>query len=1113
MLYLIKGRAGSGKTEYLRNIIDRDITASKNNPLLIVPKQFSFESERIMLKKLGAEKLRKLSVCSFSWLAHSVLKNTAEMQKKMPDTGVRTALMSEALLQLEGNLKIFSGYKFTATSLYPLVEFSKNLKFAQISSEELSEKIEMFPEGLLKDKLSELNLISQAYDALIKQSYFDDTEILDLLCEYASKHKIFEGRTIYLDGFRDFSKQEFELLSLMISQADNVYVTLCMGEFPGKYTSFYFIKKLENKIRTIASRSGCSVDEIFFNQSKNAFASDIFSLEKNIYSEKTVEKSVSDGSVRIVRCVDKFSECKYVASSIKKLLRSGEYRCKDIAVIERTNGTYKSTLIDELKRIDVPVYDDSTRPVVYETLFVYMNALLLCITGGLTSENIFTYLKTGLTSLNVNDVSCLEKYALVWGIGSKQWSEGFTMHPDGFGRPLDDYAQKRLDRLNELRKSVIAPLLKLKKECKDTTGKDICKKIYEFLTEQKISDKLYLFSEKLETEGFPVEANRQAVCWDNLINILEQMAIMGEEKYISLSRWSELFSILVSSCEIGEIPQGLDEITIGSADRIRTEKKKVVFLVGVNKDEFPLVSVKNDILTDSDRVFLAEMGLDISPSFRDSVDEERFISYCAVTAASEKLYLTYKTVDSDGGELFPSEIVDLAKKCIDNVSIIEYDKLDAIELAESEDALFSVFSENFGADTTEQATLTEYFSSQDEYRDKINSIKRVLGDKKYKYNDPKVSLSLFKENMRLSASRVESYYKCPFAYFVRYGLNAEPLRTAELDPAQSGNVVHFVMEKLLKEYPKGRFIDAENSELRGFVESTLNSYIEEMMGGAENKTNRFIFLFNRLIETCMAIIERLKEEFSVGSFEPCGFEVAIGGDDISEYTVALENGTASVRGFIDRVDIMEKDGIKYIRIIDYKTGKKEFELSEIYDGLNIQMLLYLMALEKNGKDVYGEFIPSGVLYLPSRIGFSNYLNDRNPKTEEIMKRKKISGKLSGMILQSLVVLNGMGAMENPGYFPAGYDSAKDRFTGNTYTQSNFKSISKIIDQKIKLMGDALHKGEINAIPCGKNGEGAMCKYCAYKCICGYEYGDEIHQITNLNHKAAIEKLGGESDEQ
>lgn len=1112
MLYILKGRAGSGKTARMRQILAEKLNTSNSRPLLLVPEQFSFETERTMLKQLGAKKLKDIDILTFSRLSHNILKNLPLYQRNIPDNGVRIAMMSEALLQLEGRLSVFENFHINATSLRPLVELCKEFKHCKINSDILLQKAALLDDGLLKEKLQEINIINEAYDALIKQSYFDDTDALDLLCDYTIKNNFFADKTIFIDGFRSFSKQEFEVLGVMLSQADDVYITICSDEFPGKYTPFYYTKNFENRIRTIASKNNVVVNDAFYKQSEDAYPKDIFILEKNLYSEKDYFLTESDGSITVAECVDKDDECRYVASSIKRILRSGNYRCRDIAVIERVGGSYKNDIVDELKRLSIPVFEDSRHSLKYETLFIYLNAVLLCLTQSFNTENVLTYLKTGLSSLSFAEISRLEKYALVWGVGTTQWTNGFEMHPDGFGKALDEKAKNKLEELNKSREKAIAPILKLKKECCDKTGKEITENIYNFLVGQDIQSKLFDLYKQLNDDGFPVEANRQEVSWNEMMNILDSMAILGNEKYISLSRWYELFKILVDSGEVGEIPQGLDEVIIGSADRIRTEKKKIVFLVGVNKDEFPLVSVRNGILTDSDRVSLTNLGLEIDPPFKDTVDEERFISYCAVTAASEKLFLSYKTVDSVGEELFPSEIIDVAKNSITDLDFVRTRDMDPMELIESEDGAFSLLAENYSENTSLRSTLFEYFSDKQEFIEKINSIENVLGDKKYKFVNDNISKDLFKKDMYLSASRVESFYKCPFAYFIRYGMKAEPLRVAELDPAQGGNVVHFVMENLLKKYPKGQFISADDGELKEFVEKILNEYIEEMMGGVKGKSSRFLFLYNHLVETCMAIINRLKNEFSAGAFEPCGFEVAIGGEDIPPYEIELSEGKASIHGYIDRVDMMEKDGIKYIRIIDYKTGTKEFKLAEIFDGLNIQMILYLMSLEKNGKNVYGEFIPSGVLYLPSKIGISKYLKERNPQLEDVEHQKKISGQLSGMVLESLVVLNGMGAVDNPYYFPVGYDSIKEKFTGNTYTQKNFRSISKIIDEKIRKMGDSLHKGEVYAIPCGSKGEGIMCKYCSYKSVCGYEYGDEVREISNFNHNTALQMLGGDDDE-
>ena len=252
-------------------------------------------------------------------------------------------------------------------------------------------------------------------------------------------------------------------------------------------------------------------------------------------------------------------------------------------------------------------------------------------------------------------------------------------------------------------------------------------------------------------------------------------------------------------------------------------------------------------------------------------------------------------------------------------------------------------------------------------------------------------------------------------------------------------------------------------------------------------------------------------DLNVLADRPCDFELKIGGDEIPPYKLPLEKGEVTVTGSVDRVDLMEKDGIKYIRVVDYKTGKKEFKLSELFDGLNIQMVLYLMALEKNGKDYYGETVPAGVLYLPSRIGVSNYLDRRSPSEENIAAQKRISGKLSGMVLDSPVVFNGMGVDKFPDYFPVGYKkdgSAK----GDFYSLSNFRNLSKIIDYKITDMGNSLHKGEISAVPCGSDGEGKMCKYCSYKPVCSHEYGDEVYELTSLTHAKALNRLEVEDNE-
>ena len=1110
MLYLIKGRAGSGKSAYLRQKLLETLNNSKSRPLLIIPEQFSFDTEKTMLNFLGAKKLKQFDILSFSRLAFSSLKNTPYFTKNIPDGGVRNVLMSQTLKELEGRLNIFTYSKSNNDTLGALVDFSKELKYCSIDDDFLKEKIELLNGGFLKEKLQELSLINEGYNALVSQSYFDDTDCIRILTDYATEVDLFKNRTIFIDGFRTFTKQEFDCLEVMLYQSDDVYITLCTDQNPKRYSSFDFIKKFENKLRSTAAKNNIIVDEHICLQNENVFPNHIFQLDKALFSQNT-EVIETDGSIEIYECTDSDEECTFVANTIKKLLRSGKYRCRDIAVIERTGGVYKNRLVSALKRLDVPVFDDSKRSLSFETLFVYLNGVLSCVSDGFTTENIFNYLKTGFTKLSVSEVCALEKYALIWGINGKGWLNDFTMHPDGFGKDFDEKAVNKLNEINAIRKKAILPLVILKKEVEDKDGKEIAGIVFDFLIEQNIPDKLYSLYSSLNDNGFPVEAERHSVSWVVLTELLDTMATLGEGKYFGIKRWFEMFCLLVDSKEIGEIPQGLDEVRIGSADRIRIEQVKVVFLIGVNKDEFPLVSVKNGILTDADRVNLTAIGLEVKPPFEDSVDEERFIAYCAVTAASEKLYLSYKTINDDGSKGLKSEIIETALNIVSDPQVHSYSLVEDIEKVEGIDGAFSLLSKNFNNNSTLTSTLFEYFKDKDEFKGRLSALKNISNSDRFNFEDSTVSEKLFGKDMYLSASRVESFYNCPFSYFMRYGLKAEPLRVAELDPAQSGTIVHLVMETVLKEFPKATFLTADEETLKATVSRVLTEYLDEKMGGVDEKSKRFMFLFNRLLDISMAIIERLKGEFDVGSYEPADFELKIGGDEIPHYTLSLENGQVMVTGSIDRVDLMEKDGIKYIRVVDYKTGKKEFKLSELFDGLNIQMVLYLMALEKNGTDYYGGIVPSGVLYLPSRIGIGNFLDVRSPSAENIAAQKRVSGKLSGMILDSPVVFNGMGVDKIPDYFPVGYK--KDGTAkGDYYTLENFRNLSRLIDKKIINMGNSLHNGRVSPVPVGKDGEGKMCKYCAYKPICGYEYGDETVEITSLTHGKALERLEGNKNE-
>ena len=746
MLHLLKGRAGSGKTAKMREIISQMAENGGSRPLLLVPEQFSFETERMMLELLGPKNLKNIDIFSCPRMAFSELQKSGLSNLKTADNGLKAAIMSEALLQLEGKLNIFSNVRHNSTALSPLVDFCKELKYCCIDSNTLTEKLENSTNPFLKNKLTELDLIRNSYEALLTQSYFDDSDAVSVFTNHATESCYFKNKTLFLDGFRDFSKQELECLKLAFSQCDDVYISVCVDKKVKKFSSFYYMKELENKLRAIASKTDTPVDEHFCEQNENAFAQDISRLEKLLFASEKIEKSNYNGDIIVAKCSDSENEALFVATTIKKLLKSGEYRCRDIAVIERTNGTYKKSVIDALKRLSIPVFDDSRQPLATETLFINICSALECVSKGFTTQTLMSYLKTGLAGLSVSEISRLEKYALIWDLKASGWQKDFTMHPDGFGKELDENAKIILDELNSIRKKAVLPLLKLKKDCENADGKKIAAAVYEFIINSKIKDNLLKLTLELDDGGFSVEANRQEYSWNVLMHILDTMAIITEGKYYSLKRWYELFMILVSSGDMGEIPQGLDEVTVGCADRIRLEKTKVVFLVGVNKDEFPLVNVGSGILTDADRVLLTNLGIEVRPPFEDTVDEERFIAYCAITAASEKLYITYKCNDGEGGALFKSEIITTAEKAFENFNTVVTSELPADYFIESEEGAFSAFSKNYLYNNEIKSTLKTYFEDKKEYKGKIDALEILSGNEPFGFKNSENSKKLFGED-------------------------------------------------------------------------------------------------------------------------------------------------------------------------------------------------------------------------------------------------------------------------------------------------------------------------------------------------------------------------------
>ncbi len=1127
MLNFVFGRAASGKTTYLRNLIRDFVNNTNEVPILIVPEQHSFETEREMLSILGADKMNNVEILSFSRLANKTIEQFTKNQKSSVTEAQKISIMSICLLQLCDTLEVFGNKTHSPELLSQLVNIDTQLHQNCVTPEQLFSASANIDEYNLKQKMKEISLITEVYRAEIEKKFEDTGAQLDNLIKLISENNLFQNRIIIFDSFRGFTAQEMQVFTQLIKRAKAVYISVCSEDFTDESSGFGVfthttefaknlrIAALQNNVK-IAKPAYLSFVPKFNNfppKQTHPINEALGALEYSLYSPSFEVYSKETKDISLICAVDKADESEIIAREIRRLVREENMRCRDIYIIERTEGTYKPFLMNALSRYGLPVFDDARRKVFNEPIITAVYYAIESIVKGYSTDSIMRYLKTGLTQVDLYDICLVDNYTVLWEISGSKWKDEWKNHPSGFLHSIDDKALEKLKIINDIRIKILNPLQKLKEQTQKANGTEISTAIYNFLIETKMPEKLLAIAQKAEEEGEANAVSRNNEDYDTLISILEQAALLLEDGEVSLKRYSEIFLLLSTNTTLGVIPQGIDEITIGAADRIRTKDARAVFIVGANDGVFPLDPISSGLFSETDMKAMQKAGIEILSPYEYRAAQERFITYCAMTSAREKLYVTYSAQSISGEAIKPSEIVTHIKQSFPNCKKISSNNVLPLEKIESGQSALSVYAMHIFDGSTLTASLNESLSGFKEYEGTLTALENAALKSEISIDDEKAAKELFGKDISLSASRIKKYFECPFAFFCRYGLSIEELHPTKIDSAGSGTIVHHVLEMILKDVGIEQMLLLSEDELREKILKILDEYIESMMGGKKDKSVRFLNLYYKLADTVLAVVLRLKNEFKVGEFVPVDFELYIGGEKMPAYKVPLtETSKVKVTGVVDRVDIMTRGDKKYLRIIDYKTGSQKFNLSDVIQGLDLQMCLYLLALEKNGKARYGNAVPAGVLYLPSRLGISNMQYGRNKSDKEIEKIKMDSGKLSGMILNDVSVLTGMGIGELEGYLPVKV-SKKGEISGDLYDAKQFYLLGKKIDDIIKSMGLSLHKGSIPVYPYGKENKSEACTYCEYSSVCGFENGDNVRNVQKYSHKQALRELEEESHDE
>lgn len=1123
MLNIVTGRSGSGKSTYVNQIL-YDLAQSGNNKLLlIVPEQFSFASERNILSSLPVMSAQNIEVLSFTRLADYVGRSFGGIAGTYADKGAEIIIMLRALEGLSDNLTFYGSHIKSVALAKELISTINELKRERITPDMLMDASERTNLATLRSKLYELSLIYSAYDSLFENKFISTSTLADKLLKTLSENDFFKGYTIAIDAFKGFTASELQILSHLIRQADEVYLTLCTEDIYKSDASMIWdaINDTAKKVIRLAKDNGSQVKLISAEtKAGTRFESHALAyLEQNLFSPapKSWNPEVTDGKtdITLYAASDRKNECSFIAATARKLIREDGLRLRDMAVIVRNESDYRRELKNAFVRFGIPVFEDARQPIMNQPLTNLCKAIFTILTGGFTTDNILKYLKTGLSPLDDLSIAELENYALMWSLTAKSWQDDFTLNPDGMnGRSSENSAEKLIE-LNEMRQKVILPLQKLRQVLKreGLTALDISAALYNFITNTGVKERLKELAVKLNEDGYRSLAVIQNRVYEILIDCINKLATIYGDMPTDITTYYNLFYALISVTDLGTIPHGLDEITIGSADRIRLKDPKVVFVAGCVDGVFPPVASTFGLLSTADRKNLSDLGIELSLSNSLIASSERFIAYTAVTSPTSKLYVSYYCAGELSEKSEPSCIYTNIKNLFEKggISLKSFKDLPPDYFAETSASAFGSFAADFMSGSNEVLGIEKALQEIDDYKDRISALKKA-GDKPvFEIDDSSIATNLFGEKMYLSASKVDVYHKCPFEYYCKYGINAKPREKAELDPRLSGTVIHYVLENIIRDIGKDRLIAMTENERNNEVFKWLSTYAENEIGGLDDKTLRFKYLYNRLARVLCHVVDRLCDEFANTDFVPCDFELAIGRDaPIKSYTLSLDDGgELSISGSIDRVDKYEKDDKTYIRIVDYKSGGKDFVLSDVLDGLNMQMLIYLFAIWSGGQEKYGDITPAGILYYPAKREKID-MSHKNMDQESITKAMYEKSRSNGLFLVNEDILE---AMEHgqTGRFIKITDGRGNRLD-NLVTLEEMAMLKNKTDDILRQMAQDLHQGHIPARPVHGKDYQSICEHCDYAIVC--RSADEDYREIKKRSKEEIfsELSGGENNE-
>lgn len=1087
---LILGRAGSGKTAMLYEKIKK-LKSTGGGGILIVPEQFSHEAEREMCARCGNDISLYAEVLSFSRLSSRVFSQTGGLADKTLDKGGRVLLMNLALKTAAPILKMYDlgtrRPEFLTHLIATMDEFSAaGADYgALISAAENSGDI-------LGDKLRDLAAIFDTYNSLIPDGMIDPYRRLDMLRDKLLQSDIGSGH-VFIDGFTDFTGQELKVLERLLEKCADMTVCLTCDDILGTETQFEVSRQTAAQLMNMANRCGKKAELIYANADTDK-CDEIRFIERNLFASKGEKFEGGAENISLFVGDSITRECELAASRAAQLVRKTGCRMRDIVVAAASWERYRPVAAGIFKKYAIPIYTYGKEDITQNPVLALISSALDIVNGGWEYGDMFRYLKTDMTGIDGDLRDILENYVYKWNIrGERMWSreEDWTAAPSGYSEGMSETDAERLKKINELRRAVSAPLKRLADglKCGGTVTEKV-RAVYAFTEDIDLYGRIEERKARLEAAGDNQKADEYKQIWDIFITALEQFdSVIGTQE-VETEEFIKLYKLLLAQYEVATIPASLDSVSAGDITRMRRRNISHMIILGTSDDKMPSFSAGDGVLTDSERDMLFDMGIELSDTSHLRLARQMYTIYTAVTQAHKTLCMSYS---DEGGSARASFIF----SGIGDILNIRPRRIDDSVKYQSPDSCFELAAAGDSA-------AIEYFESRDDWRERLKGVLAASKFERGKLSEA-AARGLYSQDINITASRVDKFKSCKFSYFLRYGLRAKPKTRASFEAPEAGTFIHYILENVTRDIiDSGGFSKVGGDETERLAVKHTKDYVNLYLDGFRDKTRRFIYLFERLARDAAQITAAMAEELSLSDFKPLDFELDFSrGGDLPPAVVYGDGGRVTVNGKVDRVDGWVHDGKLYVKVVDYKTGRKEFSLADVLNGIGLQMLIYLFVLQKKGKIRYDmDIVPAGVLYMPARQVILSM--DRGATDSEIEKERAKKLVRRGILLDDGDVIEALEHGKAPKFIPVKFSKDGEITGDSVITAERFGALSRHVDRVLLDMAKELRTGEIDADPYFKGTVDNACSYCDYFEVCrfGEDKSDRRRFISRLK-KAEI----------